>query len=140
MKPGSPDRAIEQGWSIAESAHARIAHVNRLSRDIYDIKNYTIDMDVDTVQLIKSKKGIINIVNANPTVKSITIYLKNPEIEPDHEKFYIQLSAYSNNYNVTPLAIGRGISSDLVQIEIKNLDSATNWGALYIYYELVKID
>jgi hypothetical protein len=140
MKPGSPDRAIEQGYTQAESALARIAHVNRLSRDIMDIKNYTIDMDVNTTQLIKSKRGIVDIVNADPAATSLTIYLQNPEIEADREKFYIQLTTYSNNYDITPIAIGRGISTDLFQIEIKNLDAADDWGDLYIYYELVKID
>lgn len=140
MKPGSPDRAIEQGFTQAESALARIAHVNRLSRDIMDIKNYTIDMDVINIQLIKSKRGIVDIINADPAATSLTIYLQNPEIEADREKFYIQLTTYSNNYNITPIAIGRGVNPDLFQIEIKNLDAADNWGDLYIYYELVKID
>ena len=140
INPKSPDRALQQAYSESEAAPARIAHVNRLSRDIMDIKNYTIDMDVDTIQLIKSKRGIVDIVNADPAATSLTIYLQNPEIEADREKFYIQLTTYSNNYDITPLAIGRGISTDLFQIEIKNLDAADDWGDLYIYYELVKID
>ena len=140
INPKSPDKALQQAYSEAEAAPARIAHVNRLSRDIMDIKNYTIDMDVDTIQLIKSKRGIVDILNADPAETSITIYLQNPEIEPDREKFYIQLTTYSNNYNVTPIAIGRGTNADLFQIEIKNLDAADDWGDLYIYYELVKID
>jgi hypothetical protein len=140
INPKSPDKALQQAYSEAEAAPARIAHVNRLSRDILDIKNYTIDMDVTTVQLIKSKRGIIEIVNADPSLTSLTVYLQSPEIEQDHEKFYIQLTAYSNNYNVTPIVVARGISSDLLQLEIKNLDAADDWGLLYFYYELVKID
>lgn len=140
MKPGSPDRAIEQGYTQAESALARIAHVNRLSRDIMDIKYYNIDVNIDNTLRIFSKKGIVEVTAPDPVGTSFNVYLRNPEIEADHDKFYIQLSVYSSNSAVTPIIIARGISTDLFQLEIKNLDAAADWGLLYFYFELVKID
>jgi hypothetical protein len=88
----------------------------------------------------ESKKGILDIENADATATSLYIYLKNDEITADRTKFYIQLSVYTTNSAVTPIAIGRGISTDEFLIEIKNLDSAAAWTNLYLYYELVKID
>ena len=140
--PGSPDIALKQKWSEAEAAHARIAHVNRLSRDVYDIITYELDLAGGTsiVVPIESKKGILDIENAHAGETSLFIYLKNDEITADRTKFYIQLSVYTTNPLVTPIAIGRGISTDEFLIEIKNLDSAAAWTNLYLYYELVKID
>ena len=140
--PGSPDIAIKQQWKEAEAAPARIAHVNRLSRDVYDIVTYEVDLanGTNAVIPIDSKKGILDIENADATATSLYIYLKNHEITADRTKFYIQLSVYTTNAAVTPIAIGRGISTDEFLIEIKNLDVAANWDNLYLYYELVKID
>jgi hypothetical protein len=140
--PGSPDIALKQQWKEAEAAHARIAHVNRLSRDVYDIVTYELDLAGSTsiVVPIESKKGILDIENADGLATSLYIYLKNDEITADRTKFYIQLSVYTTNSAVTPIAIGRGISTDEFLIEIKNLDSAAAWTNLYLYYELVKID
>jgi hypothetical protein len=140
MRPGSPDRALEQAFSESESALARIGHVNRLSRDIMDIKFYELDVNTTTTVKLKSKKGIVEIVNLDPTTTDLTIYLQNPEITADHHKFYVQLTAYSNNYNITPIVIGRGFSADLFAMQIKNLDVADDWGLFYIYYDFVKID
>jgi hypothetical protein len=140
--PGSPDIALKQQWKDAEAAPARIAHVNRLSRDVYDILAYTVDMNnLDTVTVkIDSKKGILDLENADATATSLDIYLQNDEITADRTKFYIQLSVYVSNTAVTPIAIGRGASTDIFHIEIKNLDVAAAWTNLYLYYELVKID
>lgn len=142
MKPGSPDRAIEQGYTQSESALARIAHVNRLSRDIMDIKHYSADFEGGSMITlpIDSKKGIIDIENADSTATSLYIWLKNKEIEYDHDKFYMQLSIYCNNTDVTPIIMSRGFDPTMLQIEIKNLDAAADWGLCYAYYELVKID
>lgn len=140
MKPGSPDRALEQEYTQAESALARIAHVNRLSRDIMDIKYYSMDVNVDNTLRIRSKKGIVDVVAPTPLGTSFNVFLRNPEIIADHDKFYIQLTVYSSNSAVTPIIIGRGISTDLFQLEIKNLDAAAAWGLLYFYFEIVKID
>lgn len=140
--PGSPDIALQQKWKESEAAPARIAHVNRLSRDVYDIVTYSVDMQgasVITVP-IDSKKGILDIENADATATSLDIYLKNDEITLDRTKFYIQLSVYVSNTAVTPIVIGRGIATDLFHIEIKNLDAADTWDNLYLYYEIVKID
>lgn len=140
--PGSPDVALKQQWRDAEGALARFAHVNRLSRDVYDIVTYTVDMnntDSATIQ-IDSKKGILDLENADATATSLYLYLQNPEINQDRTKFYIQLSVYTTNSAVTPIIIGRGFSSDILLIEIKNLDAAAAWTNLYAYYELVKID
>ena len=140
--PGSPDIALKQQWKESEAAHARLAHVNRLSRDVYDIVTYSVDMDgnAGVTVPIDSKKGILDIENADATATSLYIYLQNDEITPDRTKFYIQLSVYTTNMAVTPIAIGRGFSGDILEIEIKNLDAAASWDNLYLYYELVKID
>jgi hypothetical protein len=140
--PGSPDIALKQQWKEGEAAPARIAHVNRLSRDVYDIITYEVDLNGGNNILvpIDSKKGILDIENADATATSLYIYLKNDEITYDRTKFYIQLSVYTTNSAVTPIAIGRGIAPAEFLIEIKNLDAAASWDNLYLYYELVKID
>jgi hypothetical protein len=140
--PGSPDIALKQKWKESEAAHARIAHVNRLSRDVYDIVTYEVDMDGNnfiTVP-IDSKKGILDIENADATSTSLFIVLDNNEITADRTKFYLQLSVYTTNADVTPIAIGRGFNPSQFQLEIKNLDTASTWDNLYLYYEIVKID
>lgn len=140
--PGSPDIALKQQWKESEAAPARIAHVNRLSRDVYDIITYEVNLDggSNVIVPIDSKKGILDIENASATATSLYIYLKNDEITYDRTKFYIQLSVYTTNPAVTPIAIGRGFAPTEFLIEIKNLDAASSWDNLYLYYEIVKID
>jgi hypothetical protein len=141
--PGSPDIGLKQQWKDAEAAPARFAHVNRLSRDIYDILTYDVDMTGGTnaTVSIDSKKGILDIENADPTATSLFIYLDNAEINMDRTKFYTQFSVYTTNPGVTPIVIGRGFASTSLLIEIKNLESVPDtWDNLYVYYELVKID
>lgn len=140
--PGSPDIALQQKWKESEAAHARIAHVNRLSRDVYDIVTYHVDMETNnTVTVpIDSKKGILDIENADPTATSLFIYLENSQITFDRTKFYLQLSVYTTNGAVTPIVIGRGFAPSQSLVEIKNLDAPASWDNLYLYYELVKID
>ncbi len=140
--PGSPDIALKQQWKDAEAAPARIAHVNRLSRDIYDIVTYAVDLNGGTSVTIPidSKKGILDVEDADATATSLTFFLKNDEITADRTKFYIQLSVYTTNTAVTPIIIGRGISTDIFEIQVKNLSAAAAWTNLYVYYELVKID
>lgn len=141
MKPGSPDRAIEQGYTQAESALARIAHVNRLSRDIMDIKFYEVDLNGGTVATIRisSKKGIVDVINYEGNAQSFSIALENPEITPDREKFYIQLTAYTTGMAV-PVIFGTGAAPNVFNIRIVDTVAAEFWGDLYFYYELVKID
>ena len=140
--PGSPDIALKQQWKEGEAAPARIAHVNRLSRDVYDIVTYDVDLAGGTnITLpIDSKKGILDIENADSSATSLYIWLQNDEIVYDRRRFYLQLSAYTTNSAVTPVVIGRGFSGDMFLIEIKNIDAAASWDNLYVYYELVKID
>lgn len=140
--PGSPDIAIKQKWKDSEAAPARLAHVNRLSRDVYDIVTYPVDFGGGTsiVVNIDSKKGILDIENADAAATSVFIQLRNDEIYLDRTKFYIQLTVYSSAPTVTPIVIGRGIVTNGFDIEVKNLDAAADWGAFYVYYELVKID
>lgn len=140
--PGSPDIALKQQWKEGEAAHARLAHVNRLSRDVYDIVTYEVDMQNNNVITIPidSKKGILDIENADPTATSLFIYLENAEITSDRTKFYLQFSVYTTNGAVTPIVIGRGFSPTQTLVEIKNLDAASSWDNLYLYYEIVKID
>lgn len=140
--PGSPDIALKQKWHEGEAALARIAHVNRLSRDIYDIVTYSVDMagGTNATVNITSKKGILDIENADATATSLYLYLDNPEITADRTKFYVQLSVYTTNSDVSPIVIGRGFATTSFLIEIKNLDVAASWDNLYAYYEIVKID
>lgn len=142
MLPKSPDKAIEQAWSIGESAVARIAHVNRLSKDIMDIKSYTLDLQesgsTGTLR-ISSKKGIVDIVNFEGSTEIFDIYLKHNEIEADREKFYLQLTVYSSGIAV-PIIYGRGMITNTYHIQIVDVKDNQNWGDLYFYYEIVKID
>ena len=93
MLPGSPDKAIEQAWSIAEAGIARIAHINRLSRDIMDLKYYEYSVGGTTVPRVASKKMIIKVDSTSiGTVSSFTIPLESVEFETDYSKFYFQLS------------------------------------------------
>lgn len=141
MKPGSPDRAIEQGFTQAESALARIAHVNRLSRDIMDIKFYEADLGTGTFANIRisSKKGIIDLVNFDQSTQEFFISLQNPEITQDREKFYIQLTAYVTGTAI-PVIFGIGAAPDIFNIKIYDVANVTDWGDVYFYYEIVKID
>ena len=141
MKPGSPDRAIEQGFTQAESALARIAHVNRLSRDIMDIKHYELDLQAGTSGTLRifSKKGIVDVVNYNNNTQTFSISLQNVEITQDTEKFYIQLTAYASG-GAIPVIYATGGVTDIFNLKIYDIDNNGNWGDLYFYYELVKID
>lgn len=143
MNPKSPDRAIQQGYSEAESALARIAHVNRLSRDIMDIKYYDVDFQTSSSATLRisSKKGIIHIENMDPNVDELFLYLENSEITYEREKFYIQLTGYATG-NAIPLVAGAGFAPTQFQTRIYDVKATgtPNWGILYMYYEIVKID
>jgi len=140
QKPGSPDIALVQAPKD-ESALARIAHVNRLSKDIYDVLPYELDYSASPILQIDSKKGIVDISNASALDDTLTIYLENPEINTSNrDKYYIQLSVYCSNSFVTPIIYGRGVTPSGYRIEIKNLDAATSWDDLYFYYDLLKLE
>jgi len=141
MNPKSPDRALQQAYSEAEGALARIAHVNRLSRDIMDIKFYEADLGggASATIRISSKRGIVDVVNYNNAVQAFTITLQNPEITQDREKFYIQLTPYTTG-GAIPLIFGTGVAPDTFNIKIYDVDGGGNWADTYFYYELVKID
>lgn len=141
MKPGSPDRAIEQGYTQSESALARIAHVNRLSRDIMDIKYYELDLETGTSGTLRifSKKGIVDVINYDGTASEFFISLENSEITQDREKFYIQLTAYTTG-DAVPVIFGTGAAPNVFNIRMVDVTDAQDWGDLYFYYELVKID
>jgi hypothetical protein len=141
MNPKSPDRALQQAYSEAEGALARIAHVNRLSRDIMDIKYYEADLAGGTNATIRisSKKGIVDVVNYDNVAQTFSISLQNVEITPDTEKFYIQLTVYSSGGSI-PVIYATGVAPDIFNIKIYDIDGGGNWGNLYFYYELVKID
>ena len=144
MKPGSPDRAIEQAWSESEAGLARIAHVNRLSRDIMDIKYYEADFNnTDTTTIrIDSKKGIVKVIDPDHTTGSLYIYLQNKEIDTTLENFYMQLSVLCDSSSVKPIAIaiGNGMDPTTLGVEIHNTLPAANWSRSHLYFELVKID
>lgn len=141
MNPKSPDRALQQAYSEAESALARIAHVNRLSRDIMDIKFYEADLGTGTFANIKisSKKGIIDLVNFDGDAQEFFITLQNPELNQDREKFYVQLTAYVTGTAI-PVIFGTGFAPDTFNIKIYDVADTDDWGDVYFYYEIVKID
>ena len=141
MNPASPDKALQQAYSQAEGAMARIAHVNRLSRDINDIKYYEADLELGTFATVRifSKKGIVDVINYDGTATEFFISLQNVEITPDREKFYVQLTAYTTGA-ATPVIVGTGFIGDVFNLKIKDIDAASDWGDLYFYYEIVKID
>lgn len=141
INPKSPDRALQQAYSEAEAAPARLAHVNRLSRDIMDIKYYEADLNGGNAATIRisSKKGIVDVVNYNSASSEFSITLENPEITPDREKFYIQLTAYTTG-DAVPVIFGIGAAQDIFNTRIVDVTAAQDWGDLYFYYELVKID
>lgn len=141
MNPKSPDRALQQAYSEAESALARIAHVNRLSRDIMDIKFYEADLSGGTYANIRisSKKGIVDLTNFSGSAQEFAISLQNPEITQDREKFYVQLTAYSSG-GAVPVIMGTGFAPDTFNIKIYDVTDSQDWGSVYFYYELVKID
>lgn len=141
MNPKSPDKALQQAFSEAESALARIAHVNRLSRDIMDIKYYTLDMQAGSSATLRifSKKGIVDVVNYDGASQSFDISLQNSEITQDKDKFYIQFTVYSSG-GAVPIIYGTGIVSDTYNLKLYDIDGGGNWGDLYFYYDIVKID
>ena len=141
MNPASPDKALQQAYSQAEGALARIAHVNRLSRDINDIKYYEADLQTGTSAILRifSKKGIVDVINYDGTASEFFITLQNPEITQDREKFYIQLTAYTTG-NAVPVMFGVGAAPDTFNMRIVDVTAAQDWGDLYFYYEMVKID
>jgi hypothetical protein len=142
MRPGSPDRALEQAYSESESALARIAHVNRLSRDINDIKFYELDMQAGDFGLLRifSKKGIVDLVNFDSAATDFSITLQNSEITQDREKFYLQLTAYVTGSSV-PVIFGTGFASDTLTLKIADVSGVTpDWGLVYFYYDIVKLD
>jgi hypothetical protein len=141
MRPGSPDKAMEQAYYISEGALARIAHVNRLSRDINDIKHYELDMQTGNSALLRifSKKGIVDLINVDDASDELFITLQNSEITQEREKFYLQLTAYTTG-SAVPVIFGIGGATDTLNLKIVDVKAAQDWGLLYFYYDIVKLD
>jgi hypothetical protein len=81
----------------------------------------------------------VDVVNFDGAATEFFIALQNAEITPDREKFYVQLTAYTTG-TATPIIVGTGIINDIFNLKIKDIDATQDWGDLYFYYELVKID
>ena len=138
MDPYSPDKAIKQG-RISESALARIAHVNRLSKDVNDILYYEIDPSVNSTLRIRSKKGIVKVLN--PTTTNIQITLQNVEIpiQAEPEKIYVQLTITSDGGS-SVLIYGIGLTADnQYTVELRTLSGVT-WGNVYFQYDIVVLE
>jgi hypothetical protein len=140
IKPGSPDAAIKAG-SYAESSLARIAHLNRFSRDVNDIKYYELDLETGASGIlnISSKKGIVDIVNFDNGAQTFSISLQNSEIIPDKDKFYVQFTV-STSGTAVPVIYSTGAESDIFNLKIIDVNDTHDWGNLYFYYEIVRID
>jgi hypothetical protein len=68
------------------------------------------------------------------------ISLKHPEITTDRDKFYVQLTAYTNGPAI-PVIYGTGfVEPDVLNIKIHDVDGGIVWGDLYFYYDIVKIE
>jgi hypothetical protein len=106
-----------------------------------DIKYYEADLQTGTSAILRifSKKGIVDVINYDGTASEFFITLQNPEITQDREKFYIQLTAYTTG-NAVPVMFGVGAAPDTFNMRIVDVTAAQDWGDLYFYYELVKID
>lgn len=142
MRPGSPDRAMEQAYYESEGALARIAHVNRLSRDIMDVKYYTLDMEAGQEGQLRifSKKGIVKLTNFDPDVNEFTVSLENIEITDDVDKFYVQLSLNCNGVAV-PVIFMTGFGTNTINLRIMNTTNQGNeWGDVYFYYDILKLE
>lgn len=142
MRPGSPDRAMEQAYYESEGALARIAHVNRLSKDIMDVKYYTLDMATQSSGQLRffSKKGIVKLVNFDASSNELSVSLENDEIRADPEKFYIQLTLHSTGIAV-PTIFMTGFGSDTIDVRIVNTTGQGNeWGNVYFNYSIIKIE
>jgi hypothetical protein len=138
QKPGSPDIAIKQA-TIEESVFARIAHVNRLSKDVYDIVYQDHDLSESNVVRIKSKKGIINFTGGI-VGSTIPVYLQNSEIINDPSKFYLQLSVKTDNSAaVIPIQRTNDADPDTLKIDLVVIDGVATTPCI-LYYELVKIE
>lgn len=137
----SPSRAIKQAFSESEAALARLAHVNRLSRDIMDISFYEADLSGGSGATVRisSKKGIIDLVNFDGTTQDFFIGLQNSEITQDREKFYVQLTAYVTG-SAIPVIFGTGFISDTFNLRIYDVADTNDWGEVYFYYEIVKLN
>lgn len=137
----SPSRAIKQAFSESEAALARIAHVNRLSRDIMDIKHYNLDLNggqAGTLR-ISSKKGVVELLNYDPSTQAFIISLQNTEITQEKELFYLQLTAYTTG-DAGPVIFGTGFISDTFTLSIYDIFNSESWGEIYFYYEIVKLN
>jgi len=141
MNPKSPDKALQQAFSEAESALARIAHVNRLSRDIMDIKHYELNLAAGTSGTLRifSKKGIVDVVNFDNAAQVFSISLENSEITQDRDNFYVQFTVYSSG-GAAPIIYGTGAATDIFNLKIYDVEGGGSWGDLYFYYEIVKLD
>jgi len=143
MRPGSPDRAMEQAYYESEGALARIAHVNRLSRDIMDVKYYELDMQAGSTGQLRffSRKGIVNLTNFDQTATEFQVSLENIEVSnPSVDKFYVQLSLHSNGIAI-PTIFVTGFGSDTIDLKIVNTTGqGSEWGDVYFYYDIIKIE
>lgn len=141
QKNESPSRALKQAYSESEAALARIAHVNRLSRDIMDIKHYEVDLSGGSSAFIRisSKKGIVDLVNFDGSTTDFYVTLQNPELTQEREKFYVQLTAYTTG-SAVPVIFGTGFAPDTFSLRINDVAATQDWGLVYFYYEIVKID
>lgn len=139
MLPGSPDRAIEQAWSIAESGVARIAHVNRLARDIMDLKYYEYSVGGSTIPRVSSKKMIIK-VDSIGTASSFTVPLVSVEFEADYSKFYFQLSLRVDNDLITDASVVlSSINDGSAELYVSYSGDPIVWGDVYVYVDILKL-
>ena len=147
MRPGSPDRAIEQAFSESEAGLARIAHVNRATRDIMDVKYYECDISLEETVRVQSKKLIIKVLGISNTNSNFGIRLISPEFTVtgevgDYDKFYFQMSAYQPQTSDLGLTIVlRNISEGYADFEVNRAaGDPTEWLDPIVYIEILKLD
>ncbi len=147
MNPASPDRAIQQAFHEAEGALARIAHVNRATRDIMDVKYYECDVSLEETVRVQSKKLIIKVKGVPSTSSNFGIQLRSTEFTTtnevgDFDKFYFQMSAYQpQNSDVGLTIVLRNISEGYADFEVsRDLTSILEWLDPIVYIEILKLD
>jgi len=142
MNPTSPDRAVQQAFSEAEGSLARIAHVNRLARDIMDLKYYEYSVGGTTVPRVASKKMIIKVDSASiGTVSSFGVPLESVEFTADYSKFYFQLSLKVSNSQITGVSVvldNIGDGNALLMVSYPG--APTIWSDVYVYVDILKLD
>lgn len=145
------DKAII-GAPDNQQSTARLAHVNRLAKDVADqlnnIKHYEVEINDANIYVdLTSERGILDFEydeSFDPTTVDLfhvhlATYTLTGDYTPVPDQYYVQTTVYSNG-EVIPVVWVAGYAA-AAHVKIKNLNTESNdWGnRFYLYYELIKI-